>query len=57
MRPLERIYGTSRSFAFAWDHFGAPRGRRVHLGSRLFTLARLGIVVFIWVRVDSLRRA
>ena len=47
---------SSGSFRFAWVHLGSPRGRRVHLGSRGFTLAALGVVPFIRVRLGSLVR-
>ena len=39
---------------FALFHSGAPRGRRVHSGSRRLTRARLGVVKFIRVCVGSL---
>ena len=48
--------GLRVSFGFAWVHSGPPRGRRVHSGSRRFTRAVLGVVAFIQVRLDSLRR-
>ena len=38
---------------FAWGHWGGPSGRS---GSRVFTLARLGVVAFIRVRVCSMGR-
>ena len=41
----------------AWVQYRAPRGRRVHSGSRGFTRARLVVVVFIRVRVGLLGRA
>ena len=42
---------------FASVNLGAPSGRRVHWGSRGFTLVRLGVVGFIRVRVSSLVRS
>ena len=56
------------SFGFAWVHSGAPRCRRVHSGSPVFTLAqrlvhyrsreftqaRLGVAWFILVLLGSL---
>ena len=52
-----RVYGWSNSFGFASVHSGAPRGHRVHSGSRGFPREGLGDFVFICVRVGSLRRA
>ena len=44
------------SFTFAWVNAGAPKGRRVHSGSRGFTSAGLGAVRFIRVLRGSLMR-
>ena len=49
-----RALWSSGSFGFARAHSGAPRGRRVLLGSRWFTPASLGVVSFIRVGVGSL---
>ena len=51
---LVRSFRMSGSFAFAWVHYGAPSCGRVHSGLRGFTLAPLGLVGFILVRVGFL---
>ena len=42
---------------FEWVYLGAPKGRSIHSGSRGITQAHLGVVEFIYVRLDSLRLA
>ena len=44
-------------FSFAWVHSDVNFGRRVVSSSRGFTRSHQGFVVFIRVRVGSLRRA
>ena len=48
--------GSSGSFGFAKVYLGARRGRRVHSGSRWFTVAGLVVVEFIRHLVGSLGR-
>ena len=54
--PWRRL-GSSGSFKIEWFHTGEPSGRRVRSVSRGFSQARLGVVGFCRVRVDSLGRA
>ena len=48
---------SSGSLGFAWVNLGMPMCRRVHSGSRRFTVAVLWVVGFNRVRVGSHGRA
>ena len=49
-----RLVARGDRFGFSWVHSGMPRGRCVHLRSRVFTRPHLGVSRFIQVGVVSL---
>ena len=55
--PLGSAYGSSGYFVFACVQSGMPRVGRNHSSTRGFSLARIALVVFIWISMGSLLRA